>query len=127
MGTRHPELITAHTADGAIGPYRIAVHGAADGNVAQAANSTTPLMGIVGRVAPAVAGDRADVTRSGIEEVEYGGTVTRGDPLTADASGRAVTAAPAAGVNAYIVGFAEESGIVGQIGAARLSPGRIQG
>lgn len=127
MGTRHPELVTAHTADGAIAPYRIAVHGAADGNVAQAANSTTPLMGIVGRIAPAVANDRVDVTRSGIEEVEYGGTVTRGDPLTADASGRAITAAPGAGVNAYVIGNAEESGVVGQIGSCHIAPGRIQG
>jgi len=127
MGYRHPELTTPHTADGAIGAYRIVVHGAADGNVAQAANSTTPLIGVTDRISAAVAGDRVDVIRGGIAEVEYGGTVTRGDPLTADASGRAINAAPGAGVNAYIVGLAEESGVVGQIGSVHIGRGRIQG
>jgi hypothetical protein len=85
------------------------------------------LMGVTDRLGAAVAGDRIDVVRSGIAEVEFGGTVARGDPLTADASGRAVAAAPAAGANAYVIGFAEVSGVLGDIGSASILPGRIQG
>lgn len=124
---RNQGLIKNHTADAAVGPYRIVVHGAADGNVAQAAGSAAALIGITDRLGAAVAGDRLDVVRSGIAEVEYGGTVARGDPLTADASGRAVAAAPAAGANAYVIGFAEVSGVLGDIGSASIWPGRIQG
>jgi len=124
---RNQGLIKTHTADGAVGAYRIVVHGAADGNAAQAAGSTVMLMGVTDRLGAAVAGDRIDVVRSGIAEVEFGGTVARGDPLTSDASGRAVAAAPAAGANAYVIGFAEVSGVLGDIGSASILPGRIQG
>lgn len=124
---RNPGLIKNHTADGAVGAYRIVKHGAADGNVAQAAASTDKLIGVNGRLAAAVAGDRVDIARGGIEEVEFGGAVVRGDPLTSDASGRAVAAAPGAGVNAYIIGFAEVSGVLSDIGSVMIAPGRIQG
>lgn len=123
---QNPGLIKNATADGAVGAYRIVAHGAADGNVAQAI-ATDKLIGVNDRIAAAVAGDRIDIVRSGITEVEFGGNVTRGDPLTSDASGRAVAATPAAGANAYIVGFAEVSGVLGDIGSVAIAPGRIQG
>lgn len=124
---RNELLNKTHTADGAIAAYRIVKHGDADGDVAQAAASTDKLIGIAGRVPAAAAGDRIDIVRAGIAEVEFGGTVTRGDPLTSDSVGRAVAAAPGTGVNAYIIGIAEVSGVVGDIGSAHISPGRIQG
>jgi hypothetical protein len=124
---RHEMLVTNHTADGAIAGYRITKHGDADGDVAQAAASTDLLHGITGRLGASAVGDRVDVVRAGIAEVEYGGNVTRGNPLTADADGKAVAAAPGAGTNAYIIGFAEVSGVAGDIGSCLIAPGRIQG
>lgn len=62
-----------------------------------------------------------------IEDVVFGGNVTRGQPLTADAQGRAVAAAPAAGANVYCIGFAEVSGVVGDIGTVIISPFIMQG
>ena len=75
----------------------------------------------------AASGDRIDVVRSGMTPVIYGGTVAAGDLLTSDASGRAVTAAPGAGVNAYVIGQAEIAGVVGDIGSMTVFAGRIQG
>ena len=60
-------------------------------------------------------------------EVEYGGTVAAGDLLTSDAQGRAVIASPASGTNARIVGIAEYSGALGDIGVIDLSLGSLQG
>lgn len=124
---RNQTFIKNHTADAAIGAYRLVINGAADGNVAQAAGVAAALIGVTDRLAAAVAGDRIDIVRGGIAEVEYGATVARGDPLTSDATGRAVTAAPAAGVNNYILGYAEVSGVVGDIGCVYITAGRIQG
>lgn len=124
---RNPGLSKAYTAEAAIAAYRIVKFGAADGGVLQGAASADKLIGVTDRIAAAVAGDRVDVYRGGIVEVEYGGAVAAGDPLTSDASGRAITAAPGAGVNAYVIGQAEVAGVLGDIGSVFLSQGRIQG
>ncbi|MCW5666485.1 MAG: DUF2190 family protein [Piscinibacter sp.] len=117
----------SYSAEAAIAAYRIVKFGAADGGVLIAAASTDKLVGINGRIAAAAAGDRIDIERSGIALVEYGGTVAAGDLLTSDASGRAIAAAPGAGVNAYVIGQAEVAGVVGDIGSCLVAPGRIQG
>lgn len=116
-----------YNADAAIAAYRIVKFGAADGNVAQAAAATDLLIGTTGRVTATAIGERVDVGRSGIREVEYGGAVTRGAKLTADALGRAVAAAPAAGANAQIIGVAEVSGVLGDIGSMLISISVMQG
>jgi len=84
------------------------------------------LLGVSGLVAGDV-GKRVDIIMSDLAEVEYGGTVTRGDWLTTDANGKAVTAAPAAGTNNNVIGRATCSGVLGDIGCCLLVPGRIQG
>jgi hypothetical protein len=122
----HPLLTLAYVAAAAIGAYRIAKFGAADGEAIPAAASTDALIGVTTSL-PASLGERVDVIRGGIAEVEFGGNVTRGDWLTADAQGRAITAAPAAGVNANVIGRAECSGVLGDIGSVLIAPGRIQG
>ncbi len=43
------------------------------------------------------------------------------------ASGRAVTAAPAGGVNNRVIGIAMVSGVVGDIGQMIVSQGSVQG
>lgn len=122
----NPGLIKTFTAEAAVAAYRIVKHGASDTAVVQAAASTDSLLGVSVAV-PGDLGKRVDIVLSDTVEVEYGGTVTRGDWLTSDANGKAVTAAPAAGVNANVIGRAMASGVVGDIGLVLLAPGRIQG
>lgn len=72
-------------------------------------------------------GERVRITVAGIGKVEYGGTVVQGDLLTTDASGRAVAAAPAAGVNNRVIGVAMGDYVLNDIGNVLLAPGQIQG
>lgn len=124
---RNQDLVKNYSAEAAIAAYRIVKFGAADGGVLQAAAATDKLVGVTDRLAAAVAGDRIDVVRSGITEVEYGGTVAAGDLLTADASGRAIVATAAAGSNVRVIGVAEVAGVVGDIGSMLIDSGSFQG
>lgn len=114
------------TAEGAVTKHRIVKHGSADGLAAQGAAATDYLMGVNESITVAD-GERMDVVKSGIADVEYGGNVTRGKPITSDADGKAVEAAPAAGANVRIIGFAEVSAVAGDIGPALIAPGVMQG
>ncbi len=119
-------LIKAGSAEAAINPYRIVKFGAADGGYVQAAAATDYLAGVCESVGPA-SGERLDVVKAGIADVEFGGVVTRGQPVTSDANGKAVAAAPAAGSNVRIIGFAEVSAVAGDIGQVWVEPGVMQG
>lgn len=120
-------IAITYRAAAAIEPYRLATHGGADQYAAKATGASAAIIGVVDQLGADAADDEVDVNRSGLAEVEFGGNVTRGDPLTSDAQGRAVTAAPAAGANAYVIGYAEKNGVSGDIGAVFIAPGRIQG
>lgn len=112
---------------GAAIPARTLVKfGADDASVVPATASTDAIIGVSNELAAAI-GEPVDIVLLGIPEVVLGGNVTRGDPLTSDANGHAVTAAPAAGVNARIIGFALVSGVANDIAPAFLNQGRIQG
>jgi hypothetical protein len=124
---RNEGLIKNFTAQGAIPAYRIAKFGSADGTVVAAAAVSDLLLGVSTRVPADAAGDRVDIVLSGIAEVEYGGNVTRGAKLTANASGAAVAAAPSAGANNQIIGIAMVSGVAGDIGAVMISQSVLQG
>lgn len=113
-------------AEAAIAPFRIVKFGAADGGYVQAAAAADALAGVSEGIT-VLSGERLDVIKIGIADVEFGGAVTRGQPLTADADGKAVAAAPAAGANVRIIGFAEVSGVAGDIGQALVAPGVMQG
>jgi len=128
MAGQTPTEINSYIAGAAITGRRIVKWGAADGQVVTGAGAGAAefLMGIATNIS-VVAGEPVDIIQGGICAVEYGGTVTRGQPLTSDATGRAVVAAPAAGANNRIVGFAEVSGVVGDIGGCRLGIGFMQG
>jgi len=119
-------LVKAYEVETTVTKYRIVKHGTADAQVVPAAAVSDSLLGVVAELDGAV-GEHVDVVLSGIADVEYGGAVTRGDPLTSDASGLAVTAAPAAGVNNRIIGFANVSGVSGDVGSVLITPGQIQG
>ncbi len=107
------------TAAAAIAGCRIVKPGAADGAAVQATAATEPFLG-VSDVMGAPAGGVCDVHQTGVAEVEYGGNVTRGDRLTADASGKAVVANPAAGATCEVVGRAQVSGVSGDRGKVLL-------
>lgn len=115
-----------YTAGAAIAPFRIVKPGAGDGLVIPAAAATDFLMGVCESVGPD-SGERCDIVKAGLADVEFGGTVTRGAPVTSDASGRAVAAAPGAGSNVRIIGFAEVSAVSGDIATVLVAPGVMQG
>lgn len=113
-------------AEAAVGAFLIAKYGTADGQVLGAAAATDKLIGVTTDIAAAI-NERCDYITAGRADVLYGGTVARGDPLTSDASSRAVVAAPGAGSNVRLIGFAAVSGVVGDIGAVDIALGVMQG
>lgn len=119
-------LVKNFVAEAAIGKYRIVKFGTADGQVVQGAAAADLLVGVSTDIAAAI-NERCDVIVDGQADVEYGGAVTRGALLTSDATGKAVAAAPAAGVNNRIIGIAMVSGVAGDIGSVLVSPGSVQG
>lgn len=127
MGQTTGLLTKSLEATTAIPKRTLVKFGAADGAGVPAVDGAAFIVGVNSDVDVAI-GERASVFSTGnIADVLYGGTVTRGDPLTSDAAGKAITASPAAAANAYIVGFAEVSGVAGDIGSVYVCPGRIQG
>ncbi len=123
----NPTLIKNYKAGGALAANSIVKPGADDDTVLQAAAVTDALTGVVVQPSGGVSGDLVDVAQAGTVEVKFGGAVTRGGPVTSDASGLAVAAAPAAGTNNRIIGFALVSAVSGDIGPILLAPGQIQG
>lgn len=115
-----------YTAQAAIPARRIVKYGTADHTVTPAAAATDLFCG-VSELGCTAANDRVDIIKDDYAIIEYGGTVTRGQRLTSDASGRAVVAAPAAGSNVSIIGIAEVSGVVGDFGEVWISPSVLQG
>jgi hypothetical protein len=114
------------TAGGAITAYRLVLFSAAE-TVIQSATSGGAVIGACGEVAPA-SGERVDVTVAGIAFVEAGAVVARGALVMSDGSGRAITAAAAAGVNVRTAGVAmEDAAAAGDLIRVLLSPGNFQG
>ena len=119
-------LARSFKAEAAIAAFTLVKLGSADGQVLQAAAVSDKLLGVTSDIAAAI-NERCDVILEGVADVLYGGTVTRGDLLTSDASGRATTAAPGAGTNNRIIGTALVSGVVGDIGQVMISQSMMQG
>ena len=106
--------------------YLIAKFGADDDTLAQATASTEELVGVFQHTTTTI-GEEVRVMLDGISRVVLGGTVARGNYLTSDANGKAVAAAPGAGVNAYVIGQALASGVAGDIIPMHFEKTRIQG
>ena len=122
----NPTFTKNYVAEGAIADFRIVKRGTADGQVIQASAAADAVFGVTGELGAADT-ERVDVNQGGQPDVEYGGAVTAGDPLVADANGKAVTAAPGAGANVRIVGFAAVDAVAGDIGPFDYAPGVMQG
>lgn len=114
-------------AGGAISPYRFVKPGADDAHVVQAAAATDAIIGATGTLGADAAEDRVDVIFTGLAEIELGGTVTRGDKLTADASGQGVATSAASGANQRYGAIALASGVSGDIITVFITLGEYQG
>lgn len=117
----NPGLIKTYDAEATVAPYRIVKFGAADYGVVQGAAAADLLIGVSNIIGAENAGDPCDVVKSGIAKVEYGGTITRGAALTTNASGQAVAAV----ATNQVIGYAEISGVSGDIGAVMIAPHKI--
>jgi len=107
----NPTLIKTFIAPAAIAGRMLVTFGAADGKVAEASAVSDPLLGVAEQIGSRD-NDRVDVIVAGIAEVVAGGNITRGDSLTANASGQAITSV--AGTD-RIVGLALQSGVANDI------------
>ena len=122
----NPTQTKSYDAGAAIAKYRIVKFGASDGAVIQGAAATDLVIG-VNESLDVASGERVDVIRAGIAEVEFGGTIARGAKVVSDATGKAVAAAPSAGSNVQVIGIAEVSGVSGDIARVLISPSVMQG
>ncbi|MDO5704043.1 MAG: DUF2190 family protein [Paracoccus sp. (in: a-proteobacteria)] len=106
-----PIFIRAYHAPGEIRSNRIvAFSDAANGNdIAEATGASDVLIGVSDRMG-AAAGGMCDVHRLGLAATLLGGAVSAGDPVSADAEGRAVKA-----TTGRIIGYADEPGAEGDI------------
>ena len=112
---------------GTVAQYTLAVFGADDNTMAAASGSAAFIAGVF-QFAPTTDQPQVRVRMKGITWVVLGtGGCTRGAPITSDANGNGVVAAPGAGANAYIAGYALGSGVVGQLVPLLLAQQRIQG
>ena len=122
----NPTVIKSLTAGAAIAPFRQVKFSAAE-TVIQAAAVGDASIGVSNEVG-AASGERQDVIMDGIAFIEAGAAVTNGTLITSDGTGRAVTAAPAAGTNNRIIGVAiETAAAAGDVIRVLLAPGSFQG
>lgn len=119
------DLVKSLNAGAAVRGRRFVAIGAADFAGIEA-NAAAIIIGISTEVDTLI-NDQVDVVMAGIAEIVLGGTVARGARLTADANGAGVAAAPAAGINSNIGGFALASGVAGDIVPVLIQPHSLQG
>jgi hypothetical protein len=99
-------VLTKNFRAGATIARRIVVkHGADDTTVIPATSSTDLIIGVAEQV-DCASGNPVDVILCGVADCVAGAAVARGARLTVDGSGRVITAAPAVGVNAQLIGIA---------------------
>lgn len=118
-------LVKNFTAETEIPKRRIVAFGATDGHVALAGGAAG-VMGVSG-IRGGKNGGRVDIYLSDFQDVEFGGPVANGDYVTADADGRAIKAAPGAGVTMDVVGRAFVTGPAGSTGTILVQPQQITG
>jgi hypothetical protein len=120
---RNEGLAKTLIAGATVAARRIVKFGSGDTAVIQAAAATDFSIGVSDL--GGASGEPTDVILDGIALVEYGGDVTRGALLTADADGKAIVAAPAAEATARIIGIAMIGGVSGDIGSVLLRQGAV--
>lgn len=127
MAGSSPGLFKGFRAEAAIPRRRIVKFGALDSTVLLGAAATDMIIGVSSDIDAAI-GENVDVIMGRIAEVEAGGAFARGALLTSDAVGRAVVAAPGAGLNNRILGLSLSTATgAGDIIAMLVGPGMTQG
>jgi hypothetical protein len=116
-----PGFYRSYVAESVIPPYRMACFGVAAGSATQAVDGSKFLCGVTQIVGADAIGDQVDICRDGLPEVQYGGVVTKGDPLTSDADGKAITAQ----AGQHFLGYAEVDGVEDDIGLIFISPDKL--
>jgi hypothetical protein len=101
--------------------------GGSDYVIIQGTDGSAPLVGVSDQVGietggSTASGARIDVIRDQIANVVYGGNVTRGKWLTADANGKAVEAVLTPGTEIHVIGRAEVSGVAGDVAPVYIQP-----
>lgn len=114
----NPLLVKNFKATAAIGAFKLVKFGADDDHVSLADSATAGLIGAVNRIPAATAEDRVDVVVQGIATLVAGSGITRGDLLTSDSAGNAVTASE----DNRVVGIALASASSGDQFPALLNP-----
>ncbi len=116
-----PLLIKSFRAAAVILPCRIVAFSEASTSsmVSTAAAASDPLAGTTGKLG-ATAGNLADILVIGEGEVQLGGVVAAGTPLTSNAVGKAVVATVA---GQRIIGFAGAPGVADDIIPYIAAPG----
>lgn len=122
----NPTLLKSFTAGAAITAFRLVKLSAAETVVLSTA-ADDRFIGVANEVA-AASGERQDVVLDGIAFVEAGAAVALGAYISSDASGRGITAGPAAGVNNRIIGLAlDAASAAGDVIRVLICPGAFQG
>lgn len=129
---RNPDFIVSLNCESTtVAEGAVLVVGAADFNVKlpAAADPDPASINLVGLAKNAItAAGTIDIVTSGIFPGVAAASITRGQPLTvADTSGGVKPAAPGAGTNVAIIGFALESASSGERVAILIKPGALQG
>ncbi|WP_242415082.1 hypothetical protein [Sphingomonas panni] len=118
-------LTRSYEAIASIAAYRIVAFGDAANNnkIVTASAATQPLAGTTGQLG-GPAGAMVDVAKEAIPQVQLGGPVGAGDPLTSNAVGKAIKATVA---GQRIIGFAEQPGVADDIIDYISAPGVLGG
>ena len=130
MTVRNTGLAKAYLAGATVNHARFVKFDSDDRTVIQGAAGADSLIGVSDynpNGTATAAGEKLDVILTDEATVTYGGTVTRGQLVMSDSTGRAITAAASAGTNVRTAGIAMVSGVVGDLGAVLLIPGSFQG
>lgn len=110
----------------AIGGCLLAAYTANADEVALAVSANAPIAGVVDTI-DVPAGGNVDVQMTQLADVRFGAGVAPGDPVTADAQGRAVKAVKQVGAIVYVAGIAQRPQLEGDIGPVLLAPSQIVG
>jgi hypothetical protein len=116
---RSDTLIKTFNAPVAVTPYTLVTFAAGSNNVEIANAVADPIIGLSDSVGSQDNG-RCDVIMAGVSEARVGGTVTKGDVLTTDSTGRAILAS--AGTD-RVLGIAMADAVIGDIAAVLVAQG----
>lgn len=123
----HLGLVKNYLAGGTIAQNTM-VKFSADDTVVAAAAATDAIIGVCIQPGGVSNGDRCDVQLDGIPDLKVGtGGLTRGALVTSDASGQAIVAAPASGVDNRILGWATKAAAAGDLVGVKIAISSMQG